>query len=63
MIVFLRIVSTNKLYFSKKYSRVFDPCLRFLDFDTKEIYKFLSVRFDCASSPVQEQALYWLQVR
>ncbi|XP_054711004.1 protein unc-79 homolog [Uloborus diversus] len=43
-------------------SRVLDPDLSPLGFDTKQMYKFLSMRFQSTSSPVQEQALYWLQI-
>lgn len=43
-------------------SKVLDPDLSPLGFSTQEMYRFLSSRFENSTAPVQEQALYWLQI-
>lgn len=44
-------------------SKVLDPDLSPLGFNIKQMYHFLSIRFDNSSASTQEQALNWLQVR
>jgi len=43
-------------------SKVFDPELSPLGFETKQMYNFISSRFADASNTNQEQTLYWLQI-
>lgn len=43
-------------------SKVLDPDLSPLGFVPKQMYQFISVRFENSTAPIQEQALYWLQV-
>lgn len=43
-------------------SKVLDPDLSPLGLTSKQMYEFISVRFENSTGPVQEQALYWLQV-
>ncbi|XP_022658130.1 protein unc-79 homolog isoform X4 [Varroa destructor] len=43
-------------------SKVLDPDLSPLGFEIKQMYSFLTQRFDCTSARVQEQALFWLQI-
>ena len=43
-------------------SKVLDPDLSPLGFKTSDMYKFITVRFENTTSPVQEQTLYWIQV-
>lgn len=44
-------------------SKVLDPDLSPLGLDPKQMYEFISVRFSNTTSQIQEQALYWIQVR
>ncbi|XP_035227755.1 protein unc-79 homolog isoform X3 [Stegodyphus dumicola] len=43
-------------------SKILDPDLSPLGFNTNDMYKFLSMRFKTHSAAIQEQALYWLQI-
>lgn len=43
-------------------SKVLDPDLSPLGFKTADMYKFISIRFENTTSPVQEQTLYWIQI-
>lgn len=43
-------------------SKVFDPELSPLGFETKQMYNFISSRFEDPSNTNQEQTLYWLQI-
>ncbi|XP_049954031.1 protein unc-79 homolog [Schistocerca serialis cubense] len=43
-------------------SKMLDADMSPLGFDTKKLYRFVSVRFKKTSTQVQEQALNWLQV-
>lgn len=43
-------------------SKVLDPDLSPLGLQPKEMYVFISERFENTTAPVMEQALYWLQV-
>lgn len=44
-------------------SKVLDPDLSPLGFEIKQMYSFLTQRFENTTARVQEQALLWLQVR
>ncbi|KAI1290734.1 Protein unc-79 -like protein [Halotydeus destructor] len=43
-------------------SKVLDPDLSPLGFTSKQMYQFIAVRLDNSTAPVQEQALYWIQI-
>lgn len=43
-------------------SKVLDPDLSPLGFKTTDMYKFITIRFENTTSPVQEQTLYWIQI-
>lgn len=43
-------------------SKVFDPELSPLGFETKQMYHFISSRFEDTNNTNQEQTLYWLQI-
>lgn len=43
-------------------SKVFDPELSPLGFETKQMYHFISSRFEDTTNTNQEQTLYWLQI-
>ena len=43
-------------------SKVLDPDLSPLGFKTSDMYKFITIRFENTTSPVQEQTLYWIQI-
>uniref|UniRef100_A0A6G1S3Y4 Protein unc-79 n=2 Tax=Aceria tosichella TaxID=561515 RepID=A0A6G1S3Y4_9ACAR len=43
-------------------SKVFDPELSPLGFETKQMYNFISSRFEDSTNTNQEQTLYWLQI-
>jgi hypothetical protein len=43
-------------------SKVFDPELSPLGFETKQMYNFISSRFEDPTNTNQEQTLYWLQI-
>ncbi|CAN8031368.1 unnamed protein product, partial [Ixodes persulcatus] len=43
-------------------SKVLDPDLSPLGFNIKQMYGFLTARFENTTAQVQEQALYWLQI-
>ena len=43
-------------------SKVFDPELSPLGFETKQMYNFISSRFEDSTNAYQEQTLYWLQI-
>jgi Cation-channel complex subunit UNC-79 len=43
-------------------SKILDTEMSPLGFDATKMYNFVAVRFEKASSRVQEQALHWLQV-
>ncbi|RWS30132.1 protein unc-79-like protein [Leptotrombidium deliense] len=43
-------------------SKVLDPDLSPLGLTSKQMYQFISIRFENTTAPVQEQALYWLQI-
>ncbi|XP_028968019.1 protein unc-79 homolog [Galendromus occidentalis] len=43
-------------------SKVLDPDLSPLGFEIKQMYSFLTQRFECTTARVQEQALFWLQI-
>ncbi len=43
-------------------SKVLDPDLSPLGLQPKQMYQFISIRFENTTAPIQEQALSWLQV-
>ncbi|RWS14223.1 protein unc-79-like protein [Dinothrombium tinctorium] len=43
-------------------SKVLDPDLSPLGLTSKQMYEFINIRFENTTAPVQEQALYWLQI-
>ncbi len=43
-------------------SKVLDPDLSPLGLQPKQMYQFISIRFENTTAPIQEQALCWLQV-
>jgi hypothetical protein len=43
------------------FCKIFDPDMSPLGFDAKQMYQFISERFDDTSAEVQRQALQWLQ--
>lgn len=43
-------------------SKVLDPDLSPLGFTSKQMYQFIAIRLDNTTTPVQEQALYWIQM-
>lgn len=42
--------------------KLFDPEMTPLNFSKDEMFLFVTERFDGTPSPIQEQALTWLQV-
>lgn len=44
------------------FVKLFDPDMTPIPFDKEKIYHFVSERFEGTASPVQEQALSWLQI-
>ncbi|XP_074599916.1 UNC-79 domain-containing protein isoform X2 [Brevipalpus obovatus] len=43
-------------------SKVLDPDLSPLGLDPKQMYEFISIRFNNTTAQIQEQALYWIQI-
>lgn len=43
-------------------SKILDPDMSPLGFDSKKMYQFVAIRFQRTTATVQQQALKWLQV-